>query len=294
MSKKLCVLCHGCNFDLISSHVRDSKKHQIIKCKKCTHIQLYPIPKPDDEKIFYDQNLQYKNIGDVGSINRAYNKMKDDNQRRVELISKLTPKHGSILELGSGHGFFLDTMKKKGYKITGIEVSKAKRKISQQISSTKTLDIDITQTIPDIGTFDTIVFFQVLEHISKPVEFLKNCKKLLKPTGKIVAEVPNLDDFQLQLNDSYKKFYWQIAHINYFTPKIFKKVFHDSGLKHTKIFGCQRYSLENMIYWRLNNKPQIDVPSFTLPEDLHWIELFYKNKLVNSLKCDTILAIGKI
>ncbi len=49
-----------------------------------------------------------------------------------------------------------------------------------------------------------------------------------------------------------------------------------------------------MIYLRLNKKPQIDVPSFTLPEDLHWIELFYKNKLVNSLKCDTILAIGKI
>lgn len=290
---KTCILCNGQNFNLISPRVRDSKKYKIIKCKKCSHVQLYPIPKLEDEKKFYDENLQYKNIGDVGSTKRAYNKMKIDNYRRVELISNLTPKHGSILELGSGHGFFLDAMK-KNYDIVGIEVSKAKRKISKKVTSVKVLDIDIIQKIPDIGHFDTIVFFQVLEHISNPVNFLKNCKKLLKPTGKIVAEVPNLDDFQLKLNDSYRKFYWQLAHINYFTPKTLKNVFCNSGLKHTKIFGCQRYSLENMIYWRQNKQPQIDCPSFNLPKYLDWLELFYKNNLVKSLKCDTIISISKV
>jgi len=67
----------------------------------------------EEEKKFYDENLQDKNIGDVGSLKRAYNKMKDDTIRRVEFVQKFNPKRGRILEIGSGHVFFLDLMKKK-------------------------------------------------------------------------------------------------------------------------------------------------------------------------------------
>lgn len=290
--KKSCLLCSNESFDLISPCVRDSKNHKVIKCKKCHHVQLFPIPTPEDDEKFYNENLQDKNVGDVGSIKRAYNKMIDDTQRRIELVSKLTPKSGSILEIGSGHGFFLEMMRKKGYKILGIDVSREKRKILKKVTKAKVLNVNINEQIPDIGLFDTIVFFHVLEHISDPVKFLVNCQKLLKPKGKIIVEVPNCDDFQLQFNKAYKEFYWQRAHINYFTPKILKSVFQKSGLKNTKIIGVQRYSIENMINWRLTNKPQIDEPTYSIPDHYNWIESHYKSKLEKSLKSDTIMAIS--
>ena len=113
MEKKSCLLCNNNKFELISHRVRDLTKHKIIKCKKCHHIQLFPIPTLKEEKKFYDEDLQNKNIGDVGSVKRAYKKMIDDTIRRADLVRKITPRGGNILELGPGHGFFLKMMKKQ-------------------------------------------------------------------------------------------------------------------------------------------------------------------------------------
>jgi len=211
-----CILCKHGKFALISKQVRDSKKHKIIRCLKCNHMQLYPIPTLNDEKKFYDENLQDKNINDVGSIKRARRKMMPDNTRRAELVSKIITKRSRILEIGSGHGFFLDIMKKNGYDISGFEISKEKRKYSKKVTKVPVLDININEKIPTVKPFDIVVLFHTLEHIIDPVILLKNIKKLLKPKGKVLVEVPNCDDFHLGLNKFYKEFYWERARIHYF------------------------------------------------------------------------------
>ncbi|TLX79680.1 MAG: class I SAM-dependent methyltransferase [Thaumarchaeota archaeon] len=211
--------------------------------------------------------------------------------RRWRLVQKITPKNGKILEIGSGHGFFLEMMHKNGFDITGIEISKEKRNMSKKVTKAKILNIDINFQIPNLSKLDVIVMFQVLEHIADPVIFLKKIRKLLKPKGKIVVEVPNCDDFQLKLNKAYREFYWQRAHIHYFTPKILKNIFTLTGLK-TEILGVQRYSIENMFNWKLANKPQLNEPTYSLPKPYEWIEKTYKGYLEKKLKCDTLIVIG--
>ena len=285
-----CIKCDNMYYLSIPD---DDPNKLIYYCKNCGHVQLSPIPTLEEEKKFYDENLQDKNIGDVGSLKRAYNKMKADTIRRAKLVQKFTPKGGRILEIGSGHGFFLDVMNKKDYEILGIEISKEKRKFVKSVTNVKILNVNINETVPDIGPFDTIVFFHVLEHITNPELFLNNCKKLLKHNGCIIAEVPNYDDFQITLNKFYRNFYWQRAHLSYFNPKSITTIFKKSGLKNIKIIGTQRYSIENMINWRLTNKPQIDEPTYNLPRQYDWVELNYKKKIVDTLTCDTIICIGE-
>ncbi len=293
MNDNLCIICNKRKFKIVSSNVRDSKKHKVVKCQNCYHIQLSPIPTVEEEEQFYNKNLQQKNIQDVNTIKKLHEKMIVDTQRRVNLVSKLTPKKGRVLEIGSGHGFFLEMMRKKGFDMTGIEVSKEKQKILKKVTKAKILSININENNPEIGFFDTIVFFHVLEHMGKPIDFLNKCKNLLKPKGKIIVEVPNCDDFQLKLNKKYNEFYWQRAHISYFTPKILKKIFQKNHFKNIKIIGVQRYSIENLFNWKLTNKPQIENPIYNLSKDYNWIESFYKEKLEKSLKCDTLIVIAK-
>lgn len=291
MRNKFCIICKYSKLDLLASKVRDSAKHKIIKCKKCGHVQLYPIPTQQDDNKFYDENMQDKNVNDVGDIKRAKRKMMEDTIRRVNLIRKLTQKKGKILEIGSGHGFFLEMMRKSGYKMTGIEISKEKRKFSKRVTDVKVLDVNINEEMPDVGNFDVIVMFQVLEHIIDPIGFLRNVRKLLKSNGKIIVEVPNCDDFQLRLHKEYREFYWERAHISYFTPKTLKSVFGMVGFN-TKILGTQRYSIENMFSWKLLKKPQMENPTYNLPKDYEWVEKFYKHYLEKNLICDTLIAIG--
>jgi len=293
LNDNLCIICNKHKFKILYSNVRDSKKHKIVECQNCYHVQLSPIPSDNEEEKFYNKNLQQKNIRDVNSIKNLQQKMIVDTERRVNLVSKLTPKNGRVLEIGSGHGFFLEMMRKKGFDMTGIEVSKEKEKILKKVTKAKVLNININEKNLEIGFFDTIVFFHVLEHMREPIDFLNKCKNLLKPKGKIISEVPNCDDFQLKLNKKYNEFYWQRAHISYFTPKILKKVFQKNHFKNIRIIGVQRYSIENLFNWKLTNNPQIENPTYNLSKEYNWIELFYKEKLEKSLKCDTLVLIAK-
>ncbi len=288
-----CIICNKYGFESLVSHGRDTKKHSVVKCKNCFHIQLSPIPTIDDEEKFYNRNLQQKNIHDVVSIKQLERKMNVDTERRVKFVSKLTSKKGRILEIGSGHGFFLEKMRKNGYDITGIEVSKEKQKILKKVTKAKIISTNINENTPEIGVFDTIVFFHVLEHMREPIDFVNKCRNMLKRKGKIIAEVPNYNDFQLKLNNKYREFFWQRAHISYFSPKILKKVFQKNDFNDIEITGVQRYSIENLFSWKLTNKPQIENPIYNLDKNYNWIESFYKEKLEKSLKCDTIMIVAK-
>ena len=292
--KKRCILCKNEKFQLISKKTRDSKKHKIIRCLKCNHIQLFPIPTLIDEKKFYDENLQDKSINDIGSIKRARRKMMYDNIRRYQFIQKIISKKSRVLENGSGHGFFLEIMKTNGFDIIGYDISKEKRKYSKKITDVPVYDININEKIPADNKFDIVVLFHTLEHITEPITLLKNIKKLLKPKGKILIEVPNSDDFHLKLNKFYKEFYWERAHIHYFNPKILKNVIQKSSFKNIRIVGVQRYGIENFFHWKLKNKPQMENPSYSLPIELNWVEKNYKNFLVDKLICDTIMVVANI
>jgi len=59
-------------------------------------------------------------------------------------------------------------------------------------------------------TFDVIFSYYVLEHLRDPIEYLKTLQKYLKPMGRIILEVPNVDDVLLDLSiPPFAPFYWQ-------------------------------------------------------------------------------------
>ena len=162
MKKIKCILCDGKLVKQIVPRVRDSKNHKIIKCKKCGHVQLYPIPSKNDDREFYNKDLQLKNTKYSGTINELRIKNMEDTLRRAAFIRKIVPKKGSILEIGSGYGFFLEEMNRHGFKITGIEISQERIKRCKKVTNVKILNVDLNEQLPDLPNFDAIVVFLIL------------------------------------------------------------------------------------------------------------------------------------
>lgn len=293
MNQINCLLCSHSIFTEVHPHVRDSKKFGIKKCNNCHHVQIFPLPTLDEEKKYYEKNLQDVRINYHGSINDYRKKSENDTLRRVKFIKKIYPK-GRILDIGSGDGFFMEAMISEGYDVEGIEMSKNRMKKSRKITKGKISYFDLRYNLPKMKKFDVITMFHVLEHIRNLHEFLGNVKKLLMPTGTLIIEVPNHSDFQLTLNPNYKDFHYQQGHIHYFTPVSIKKILQICNFKKIKVKGIQRYSIENMFYWRLFNQPQINEPKYELLDKLNWLENFYKNQLETKLKSDTIIVIAKV
>jgi 2-polyprenyl-3-methyl-5-hydroxy-6-metoxy-1,4-benzoquinol methylase len=288
-----CILCGSTGrFEKVISHIRDSYEHSVVLCKSCDHVQISPLPTREEDRIFYNKNKQPKNIGVKVDIASLRTRQIYDTTRRADFVSRYVPIGARILDVGSSYGFFLEQMSKKGYKVTGIEVSAERRNISNKVTRAPVLDINLLEKDIGIGQFDAVVMFHVLEHVPDPVKFCLRLKEYISEKGCLIVEVPNLDDLMLEESMPYKLFWWQRAHLSYFGCRTLKHVFKKAGYPKVTIEGNQRYGIDNMMQWIVTGKPQLKRPLFQTEGSHKWLEEYYKHYLVRKKRCDTLVAIA--
>ena len=93
--------------------------------------------------------------------------------------------------------------------------------------------------------YDIVIIVSVLEHVTDPINFLKNLKLLLKNKGKVIIECPSINDPLIKFYDvqEYKNFYYRPVHLNYFNRKHLIKIVKKSRFKLIKTFSILVYSL---------------------------------------------------
>ncbi len=97
-----------------------------------------------------------------------------------------------LLELGSGSGVALARMQGFGWKVEGVEVDPKAIQAAQR-RGVKVHQGDIfAPGFPD-AAFDAITSTHVLEHLYDPVRVLRECRRILKPGGKLVVLTPNIE-----------------------------------------------------------------------------------------------------
>jgi len=110
------------------------------------------------------------------------------------LADALAPRGGALLDIGCGTGNFLAATRDAGYCVTGTELDRnAARFAIERLGLERVLPLTIAGFVEQFGNeqFDVVTFFEVLEHQTEPVEFLRSVKSCLKPRGTIALSVPN-------------------------------------------------------------------------------------------------------
>lgn len=152
-------------------------------CENCSLIFANPLIPGDNN--FY--NL-------VTKQNNYYTKFRWEYGKVMEIINKNAEK--IILDIGCGDGYFLELLKNEK-NIRGIGIDTTETSIN--ICKHKGLEgycTDLKKFIISRNTkdnklyFDYVVAFHLLEHISDPLGFMEDVKKILKPGGKILISTP--------------------------------------------------------------------------------------------------------
>lgn len=115
-----------------------------------------------------------------------------------------------ILEIGCGGCLLLAQLKKRGFKVVGIDPSPFAQKEGKKRGIEVIRDFFPSEKIK--GKFDLIFHSNVLEHVADPVEFLKFQFELMTDNAILILAVP--DCTQSILSGDISMFYHQ--HLSYF------------------------------------------------------------------------------
>lgn len=117
-------------------------------------------------------------------------------RQREALLRSLKPA-GRLLDFGCGNGAFAQWMSRSGYDVVGLEPFSLGKTVSRDHLTL--MQAPLEQVEQELGTFDIITLWHVLEHLTQPVEVLARLGRHLNPDGVLVISVPNFQSWQRAL-----------------------------------------------------------------------------------------------
>jgi len=253
--------CRLCNFDglEIAAELNDMPRwnHRLLKldelerdhgvdikiyrCSSCGFVSI-PMNLSED---YYDDYIN------TPSLSAQAQQFQIDQAN--DFVGKYDLKGRTILEIGCGDGFFLQSMQEAGAICFGVEPSRAQYdlacsrglKVGQETLSAKRIMAE--------GPFDAFVTRQVFEHVIDMRDFLLTIRENLRDGAVGLIEVPNL----VKLIDEARFFDFIPEHVNYFAPHTLGLALQLAGFEVIDISPVQDgESLRAIVRWQSKAKAE--------------------------------------
>jgi SAM-dependent methyltransferase len=170
----------------------DRVHYRMVTCNTCGLVRSDPVASEEMLATLYaSSSFDYGQ--EVESIQATYG-------RALGWLEARSPQRQALLEIGCGNGFFLQQARRQGWEeVRGVEPSAdAVSKASPELDGAIVQDV-MRSGVFSRESFDAVCLFQVLDHISNPVELLEECLAVLRPGGHILALNHNVSAWSARL-----------------------------------------------------------------------------------------------
>lgn len=194
---------------------------------------LRTYPEPENLAAYYDSEAYISHSDSADNlVDKLYQYIKKYNlKRKVSLINKYTNTDKTILDIGAGTGSFLETAKRNGWKVYGIEPGKKAR----DLAANKGLKLLDNLDLLEKRTFQVITLWHVLEHLPDLDWQINKITSLLDEDGTLIVAVPNFQSYDARYYKEYWAAYDVPRHLSHFSQLSIKKLFAKNGMKIEKI-----------------------------------------------------------
>lgn len=191
LTRPSCILCGTSRLEIrIPSGVLPDKV-SVLRCRVCDLTFLGSLQQDeafDPEEAAYWDNDEQKKIYLSEGIQKLF---VAEFENRLERLENLSKGCGTLLDIGCGVGHFLQTARRRGWAVRGLDISQAASRVARQ-----TYDIDVMVGTLETasfgaGEFDAVTLWDAIEHIRRPIENLKAANRFLRPGGVLAMKTPN-------------------------------------------------------------------------------------------------------
>lgn len=199
----------------------DRVHYRIVRCQGCGLIRSDPVAGEQLlARLYASSSFDYGQ--QVESIRATYG-------RALGWLEARARRRDALLEIGCGNGFFLMEARSRGWDdVRGVEPSAdAVGKAEPALAGAIVEDV-MREGLFAPASFDAVCLFQVLDHISKPVELLGECLRVLRPGGQILALNHNAAAWSAKLLGERSPII-DIEHTYLYTPATMHRIFAQAG-----------------------------------------------------------------
>ncbi len=196
----------------------------------------------------------------------------------------------SVLEIGCDCGATLMEIKNRypNAQVYGTEINPQAAAIAAHFAQVKVNDIEEKNLPFKKGSFDYIIFGDVLEHLHNPLETLKYCKDFLSDEGSVLASIPNLMHISvieqlLRGNFSYTEMgLLDKTHIHLFTYNEIVRLFSEAGYEICHMCSCSYAEISNRQKQMIDALLNIDKSTQRFMYETYQYSLKAKKKGINN------------
>jgi ubiquinone/menaquinone biosynthesis C-methylase UbiE len=185
---------------------KQSRAFGIYWSADANHGTLYPSPTEEELAAFYRSENYDRYLGgnaldaapSLTILDRIIIKIAYLWDRGAESplanILKYAPDRPAVCDLGCGDGRFLESIKASASRVVGVDPSP----VSAAAIRSRGIEFyeGTAENLPSelrVGCFDVVTMFHSLEHVRSVSQSFSNARRLLKPGGLLVVEVPNME-----------------------------------------------------------------------------------------------------
>lgn len=204
-------------------------------CEDCGTIYMSPRPSPSVMGDYYANSENYaywaKHIFPASEASRREKIHKPWLQRVLGYCDRYGVRRGTLVEVGPGFGTFASlAVKRQAFeRVIAIEptpqMADACRNRGVTVIQKRIEDIG-----PEIGSVDTLVSFEVVEHLFDPAAFVGQCARLLPAGGLLVLSCPNGRGFDIEMLGA-RALAVDAEHVNLFNPDSLSRLIHANGFE---------------------------------------------------------------
>lgn len=231
-----CPVCKSTDFSEVmqaKDYTVSGEMFGIAHCKACTHRFTNPVPGQAEIGPYY-KSAEYVSHTNTskGLINALYQRVRKITLRsKRKLLERSTGlSKGAHLDVGSGAGAFLATMKAAGWDCLGLEPDPDARAVAKADFGVEAKPIEELFNLGE-EKFDAITMWHVLEHVHELDAYMVKLKALLKDNGRLFIAVPNYTSFDGQKYQAKWAAYDVPRHLYHFSPTSMKRLLELNGLK---------------------------------------------------------------
>lgn len=207
-----------------------------VRCSSCGLIYQDPQPVSEDLSLRYDEEyFEYERRNEDNFYNLMRLGLKDV---RFEELAAALPKQKRFLDIGCATGRLIHALSEEGWSAEGVELCRPSAEFGRKERNLRIYAGTLEEAGFPNESFHVVHASHLIEHLTDPVAFIREVRRILLPGGYAVLVTPNAAGLQARL---YRE-RWRSAipdHICLFSMKTLKDLISREGFRviRTKTWG---------------------------------------------------------